>query len=250
MTIDINCDMGESFGNFHIGSDAAIMPFITSANIACGFHGGDAYHIEKTIESALKHGVQIGAHPSYPDLQGFGRRKMNLQKEELKSIIKYQIGALKSLAESQGGSLKYVKPHGALYNSIANDSEEGKTVLEAIKSIDPSLKFMGLAGSGLEAICLDFDIEFIAEAFADRRYEKNGQLRSRYASEAVIHHPETAAEQVRSIIQNKQTITLSGEPVSISAQSFCIHGDNPAAVKILEAIDHILNSNKIQKRAF
>lgn len=250
MKIDINCDMGESFGNFQIGNDAEIMPYITSANIACGFHGGDPYHIEKTIESALKHGVQIGAHPGYPDLQGFGRRKMVLPSGELKSIIKYQVGAVKSLVESHGGKLQYVKPHGALYNSICKDSEEAKTAIGAVKAIDPNLKFMCLAGSQVEAFCKKEGIEFIAEAFADRRYEKDGKLRSRSAPGAVIDNPLTAAGQVLSIIQKKQVATLFGELVAVDAQSICIHGDNANVVKILRQIDSTLEENDIQKSAF
>ena len=170
MTIDINCDMGESYGNHIIGNDALIMPYITSTNIACGFHGGDAYHIEKTIDLALENRVAIGAHPSYPDLQGFGRRKMSLKKDELQSMIKYQVAAVKGMVESKGGKLHHVKPHGALYNSIANDDQEAKQVVEAVKSISPDAFFLGLAGSQLSQICEYYQMKFIAEAFIDRRY--------------------------------------------------------------------------------
>jgi len=147
LTIDLNCDMGESYGNYKIGNDDRIMPYITSCNVACGFHGGDPLQIERTIKNALKHNLQIGAHPSYPDLQGFGRRKMNVPPDELKAIIKYQIAAVKGIAESLGGKLTYVKPHGALYNSAADDKEIVASIVNAIKEIDEELAFLGLAGS-------------------------------------------------------------------------------------------------------
>ena len=167
MQIDLNCDMGESFGNFKIGNDEAIFPFITSTNIACGFHGGDPFHIENTIKNALEHQVSIGAHPSYPDLQGFGRRKMILQKAELKAILKYQIGAIKSMTESLGGTLKYVKPHGALYNMAANDEAETIVIIESIQEIDSDLMLMGLAGSITEKVAKREKIPFVPEAFAE-----------------------------------------------------------------------------------
>jgi len=234
--------MGESFGNFIIGNDNEIFPLITSCNIACGFHGGDPFHIENTLKKAIQHRVRIGCHPSYPDLQGFGRRKMLLKNDELKSIIKYQIAALKSLTESLGGKLIYVKPHGALYNSIAEDMEEAKVVIQSIKEIDKDLALMGLAGSFLEDLAKEKNIEFIAEAFADRRYEKNGKLMSRNKPNAVIKHPLETLEQVLSIIQKEEVKTLENEIVKIQAQSICIHGDNPAAVEILKVLNENLKS--------
>ena len=250
IAIDINCDMGESFGNFQVGNDALLLPHVTSANIACGFHGGDPYHIEKTIDLALENGVAIGAHPSYPDLQGFGRRKMILKKEELQSIIKYQVAALKTLVESKGGKLQHVKPHGALYNSIAADIEEAEYVVEAVKSIAPEVYFMGLAESHVEKVCRNFQMKFIAEAFIDRRYDENGKLVSRNQEGSKIEVPEHAGQQILNMIQNQKVKTIDGQSIAIDAQSFCIHGDNPHALKILFHLNEIFKKNGIQKQAF
>lgn len=249
-SVDINCDMGESFGNFKVGNDEAIFPHITSCNIACGLHAGDPYHIEKTINLALAHNVQIGAHPGYPDLQGFGRRVLPMASAELSSFIKYQVAALQGMVASAGGELKYVKPHGALYNEIANNRVVAETVYSAIKSIDPSLKIMGLAGSHVEEILKEVGMEYIPEAFADRQYEANGKLRSRSLSNAVIQDDVLAAKQVVSIAKEHRTFSLDGVEVQLSAKSFCIHGDNPSVVNILRAIDSSLEQSNIVKKAF
>ncbi|OEK05133.1 5-oxoprolinase subunit PxpA [Roseivirga misakiensis] len=249
-SVDINCDMGESFGNFKIGNDEAVFPHITSCNIACGMHAGDPYHIEKTINMALEHNVQIGAHPGYPDLQGFGRRVLPIAKAELSSYIKYQISALQGMVKSAGGKLAYVKPHGALYNEIAKNETVARTVYSAIESIDPNLKIMGLAGSHVQQILDEMGLDYIPEAFADRYYEVDGKLRSRTLPNAVIQDPEVAASQVLSITVNNQTLSSGGQEVALKARSFCIHGDNPAAVNILTAIDKKLSASNIQKKAF
>lgn len=249
-SVDINCDMGESYGNYTIGNDQAIFPHITSCNIACGMHAGDPYQIEKTIDLAIEHGVQIGAHPGYPDLQGFGRRVLPMLAKELSSFIKYQVAALKGLVESKGHRLTYVKPHGALYNEMAKNKEVAAIVIQAIKSIDSQLRIMGLAGSHVKQVCDGEHMHFIAEAFADRQYEANGQLRPRALEGAVLHDSDKAAEQVLSITENKRTFSLSGEEVKIEAQSFCIHGDNPAAISILEKITEQLELKGISKKHF
>lgn len=236
LPFDLNCDLGESYGRFQVGNDDALFPYLTSCNIACGFHGGDPLHIERTIQKALDHELRIGAHPSYPDLMGFGRRKMQIPPAELRALIKYQVAALKGMVESAGGKLAYVKPHGALYNSMVKDGEEAAAVVEAIQSIDPSLAVMGLAGSPVQAIVESAGMSFIAEGFADRRYTDAGQLVARGTPGAVIADPAVAAEQVRSVVQERKLITQSGKPFPLQADSFCIHGDNPAAVSILRAI--------------
>lgn len=244
--VDLNCDMGESYGRFKVGNDEAVFPFISSSNIACGFHGGDPLHIEQTIKMAMLHKVRIGAHPSYPDLAGFGRRYMTIEADELRAIIKYQISAVKGLVESYNGQLAYVKPHGALYNTAAQDQKVAMTVLKAIQEIDPELHLMGLAGSPIQELAQSLGIPFIAEAFADRMYEPNGQLRARSQPNSVISDPDQAARQVLSIIQKKQVISIDEKPVSVNAQSFCIHGDNPSAVPILQAIHRSFKANGIQ----
>lgn len=248
--IDINCDMGESYGQFIVGNDELIFPYITSCNIACGFHGGDPLHIEKTIKSALKHNVQIGAHPSYPDLAGFGRRAMTLPVNELQAIIKYQVAALKGMVESEGGRLSYVKAHGALYNKAANDEQEAMAVIAAIKKIDPELALMGLSGSKIEQLAIDHKLHFIAEAFADRVYTDEGILMNRNLEGAVIDQPKKAAEQVYSIASKNVVITSSGSSIRLTAKSFCIHGDNPLAVEILKAVHDTASKNNLKIKAF
>lgn len=234
--IDLNCDMGESYGRFQIGNDDALFPYITSCNIACGFHGGDPLHIQLTIEKALEHGLRIGAHPSYPDLMGFGRRKMQLSAAELSALIKYQVAALKGMVESMGGTLSYVKPHGALYNSMVQDAIEAEAVIIAVKAISPKLAVMGLAGSQVHAITERAGMTFIAEAFADRRYHAAGHLVARGESGAVITEADVAAQQVWQMVKQQQVTTVEGKIIKLQADSYCIHGDNPAAVAILKAI--------------
>ncbi len=236
LKIDINCDMGESFGNYIIGNDEAIFPHIDSCNIACGIHAGDPYHIERTIDLAIENNTRIGAHPGYPDLQGFGRRVIPMNQSELSSYIKYQVSALKGMVESKGAKLSYVKPHGALYNEIANNEEVARTVYSAIKAIDNSLAVMGLAGSHVSGILEEMELTYIPEAFADRQYEADGKLRNRSLPQAVIHDGNKAADQVISIAKEGKAYSLEGLEVKLEAESFCIHGDNPAAVEILQEI--------------
>jgi UPF0271 protein len=245
--IDINCDMGESFGNYTIGNDNEIFPHITSCNVACGFHAGDPIHIENTIKSALKHNVRVGAHPGYPDLAGFGRRKMNIPFNELVSIVKYQIAALKSLTESHGGNLDYVKPHGALYNSAAKSKNESKAIVNAILNLDPELKFMGLAGSVMETVAKELGVEFIPEAFADRKYGEDGFLLPRSVPGSVINDADEAASQVLIIVNDRKLVTITGTIKEVNAKSICIHGDNPSAVSILKRISEMFDVHGITK---
>jgi len=245
LSIDINCDMGESYGHFKIGNDQLIIPYITSCNVACGFHGGDPLHIEHTIQSALEHHVQVGAHPSYPDLQGFGRRPMKLSTDELTATVKYQVAAIKGVTESLGGKLQYVKPHGALYNAMAMDEKEALTVIKAIQAIDDQLAIMGLAGSKVEYLAKKMSIPFIREAFADRRYTSAGTLTSRSNKNAVINDPQEAAEQVLSIVQENKVFSDEGKTITIHADSVCIHGDNPKAVDILKSTHSVLTAHQI-----
>ena len=242
--------MGESYGNFRIGNDETIFPYITSCNIACGYHGGDPLCIENTIQNALKHGVQIGAHPGYPDLIGFGRRRMHIPFEELRGMVKYQVAALKSLTESFGGKLKYVKPHGALYNTAADHQEDAQAIAKAVQEIDPALTLMGMAGSCVDHAAKENGLTFVAEAFADRKYEVNGRLRSRAKEGAVIKSAEEAADQVVSIVLDQRVTSHDNQEVKLEAESICIHGDNPSALSILQAIDQKLKANGIEKKSF
>jgi len=238
-SIDINCDLGESYGHFKMGNDDAIFPYISSCNIACGFHGGDPLQIENTIKKALKYEVQIGAHPSYPDLAGFGRRKIDLSHEELKAAIKYQIAALKGMVQSLGGELKYVKAHGALYNSIAHDEREAETFLSAVKEMDSNLAILGLAGSPFQNYCEDNGWQFLREGFLDRRYLQDGRLMARKEKGSVLESVQESIDQLKTIV-NKETVeTSSGTFIPMKVDSLCIHGDNPLAEHILKAIHEL-----------
>lgn len=245
-SVDINCDMGESFGRFRIGQDDGIFPYISSCNVACGFHAGDPKTIESTIEKAIAHGVRIGAHPGFKDLEGFGRRPMEMPAEDLASSLKYQIAAVKGLAESKGSKLSYVKPHGALYNMIAKNEREASVLIQVIKELNWNLDIMGLAGSLIEEMAAAADLPFIREAFADRRYESNGQLRSRSHQDAVIHDPEIAANQVLSMVKKNMIETVGGDSISIEMDSVCIHGDTAEALEILIALHKELPAHGIK----
>lgn len=233
--MDINCDMGESFGNYSMGQDELLFPYINSCNIACGFHAGDPWHIDHTIKLALAHDVAIGAHPSFPDLQGFGRRPMHIPEDELRSIIRYQVAAVKGLVESLGGKLAHVKPHGALYNQMAKDPLLSAGVLKAIISIDASLCVVGLPGSATEEEAQQLGIAFRAEAFADRRYTDEGQLSPRSALNSVLTEQE-AIEQGNLLRTGNPIKTQGGSLLNIEASTLCIHGDHPKAVNIARAL--------------
>jgi len=238
-SIDINCDLGESYGHFIMGNDDAVFPHISSCNIACGFHGGDPLHIEKTIKKALKYNVQIGAHPSYPDLAGFGRRKISLSSEELKATVKYQISALKGMVESLGGELKYIKAHGALYNSIAHNEQEAEMFLSAVKEINPDLAILGLSGSPFQKITESYGFKFIREGFLDRQYQEDGRLMPRKEKGAVLNSTEDSVNQFISIAKEGVVKTSNGKQIPMKVDSLCIHGDNPLAENILKSIHQL-----------
>ncbi len=237
--------MGESLGSTIISQDEKLMPFITSCNIACGFHGGDPKHMQKTIRLAIANNVRIGAHPSYPDLEGFGRRKMDIEPEELKAILIYQISALKGMVECEGGTLSYVKPHGALYNKASIDSSEAQVIISSIKSMDPNLALMGLAGSEMEKAAKEMGVEFIAEAFCDRRYELDGSLMPRSRPDAIVSKVEDVVKQVASIVFDKRVEISVDKFIPIQADSICIHGDNPMALEFVKGIHHLFSPSKV-----
>ncbi|MEM1217991.1 MAG: 5-oxoprolinase subunit PxpA, partial [Bacteroidota bacterium] len=218
-----------------VGNDQAVLPLVSSCNIACGMHGGDPLTIEKTIQRAIALGKRIGAHPSYADLAGFGRRPMQLPKADLMALLRYQIASLKGLCELHGGRLSYVKPHGALYNTAAKDSDLGAWVIEVMQGF-PDLALMGLAGSTLQRQAEQTGVPFLAEAFIDRAYTAKGHLVSRQRVGAVINDPEQAVEQILSMLDRKVVRSMEGVEVSLQADSFCIHGDTPTAVSILTAL--------------
>ena len=234
--VDINCDMGESFGAYRIGSDAAIMPFISSANIACGFHAGDPLVMDATIQLAIEHGVSAGAHPGYPDLQGFGRRSMDLTPEEVEAFTLYQVAALAGFAHARGVELAHVKPHGALYNQAAMDRALAQAITRGVARFSRNLVLVGLAGSMLVEMGVEAGLHTAAEAFADRAYNPDGSLRSRRLPGALIETPQAALEQALRLVKEGVAVTREGQTVTANVDTLCIHGDNPAGPQIAQAL--------------
>lgn len=234
--IDINCDMGESFGPWPMGRDEDIMPYITSANIACGYHAGDPLVMDRTVKLALRHGVALGAHPGLPDLMGFGRRPMKISPEEVEAYVIHQVAALHGFARIHGASLQHVKAHGALYNMAAEDMELATAIARAVKRFDPGLILMGLAGSKLVEAGLDLGLRVAREAFADRSYNPDGTLQSRRIPGSLITDPEAAANQALSIATSGTVLAHDGSQVRLQADSICIHGDTPTALDIARRV--------------
>ncbi|MDQ0454928.1 LamB/YcsF family protein [Rhizobium paknamense] len=234
--IDLNSDLGESYGAWRMGDDAAMLAVVSSANIACGFHAGDPAGIYRTVKAAADRGVVIGAHVSYPDRVGFGRRDLDVTSEELIGDVIYQIGALKGLAAAAGTTARYVKPHGALYNRIAHDPKQGQAVIAAIKAIDPSLVLMGLANAPILDLAQKSGLKTVAEAFADRAYTPKGELVSRREAGAVLHDTQKIADRMVQLAREGTLEAIDGSIIKIEAQSICVHGDSPGAVAIAETI--------------
>ena len=248
--IDINCDMGESYGRLKLADSKMLMPYVSSCNLACGMHGGDYAAIKSSINDALKNNVQIGAHPSFPDFYGFGRRKTNINLDKLKSAIHFQLEYLSLLLDEEGAKMQYVKPHGALYNVLANNKFYAEAFIDCVKQFNPSLKIMGLAGSIFENLLTESNLDFIPEAFADRLYNNEGLLVSRTNPKAVIHEVDQVLIQVLNLVKKHQTISLENIPIKIHCKSICIHGDHPNTVKILKELSIFLMEHKITKKAF
>lgn len=245
LNIDINCDLGESFGAYTIGNDEEVLKFVSSVNVACGYHAGDPLVMEKTVKMALEKGVAIGAHPGYPDLMGFGRRNLSISPEEARSYMIYQIGALKGFVEAYGGKLQHVKPHGALYNTAAVDYGLARAVAEAVYSIDSELIFVGLANSMLTKAAKDVGLKAANEVFADRAYNKDGTLVSRKQPGAVIHDTDFCIDRVLQMIREKTVTAISGETVMIKADTICIHGDNSMALEFASSLSKAIISSQI-----
>nr|WP_312576829.1 5-oxoprolinase subunit PxpA [Sedimentibacter sp.] len=244
--VDLNSDIGESFGDYKLGLDSDVAKHISSANIACGFHAGDPMTMEKTIEIAIKENVAIGAHPGFPDLMGFGRREMKVTKEEAKNYIKYQIGSLWAFAQSKGVKLQHVKPHGALYNMAAKDAELAMAIAEGIYEVDSSLILVGLANSELIYAGKKIGLKVANEVFADRAYNSDGSLVSRKKEGAVIHDAELAISRVVRMVKEGKVSSITGEDISINADTICVHGDNPQAVIFVEKIRGILENEGVE----
>jgi UPF0271 protein len=247
--IDMNSDVGESFGNYKLGLDEDVIALISSANIACGFHAGDPTVMKNTIAIAKKNNVALGAHPGFPDLIGFGRRSMDVSLEEIQDYVTYQIGALQAFAVSQGMKLQHVKPHGALYNMAVGNIEIWDAVAEAIAAFDPHLILFVLAGPGrqdLEAIGVKHGIRIAYEFFGDRAYNPDGSLVSRKLPGAVIHDDQQVADKVLKMVTEGSVICADGSEIQLAADTICVHGDNPAAVKLVKKIREILLTSGVE----
>ena len=243
--IDLNCDMGESFGAWEMGCDAEMMDYVSSVNIACGFHAGDATTIRKTVEIAAEKNVAVGAHPSFPDLQGFGRREMKLSPVEIFDIVLYQISAVKGICEASGAKLHHVKPHGAMYNQAARDEKSAAAIADAVKSLDENLVLYGLSSSFLISEAEKIGLKTASEVFADRTYQTDGSLTPRTQSNALIKDAEQAVSQVLRMI-NGQPAAASGEIIPMKAETICIHGDGENALEFARIINERLRANGIE----
>ena len=248
--IDLNSDLGESYGAWRMGEDETMLGIVSSANVACGFHAGDPAGIWKTVKAAAGKGVSIGAHVSYPDRVGFGRRDLDVTSGELIADVIYQIGALKGMAASAGVAVGYVKPHGALYNRIAHDPIQGQAVIDAIKAIDPSLVLMGLANAPILKLAQASGLKTVAEAFADRAYTPDGQLVSRREQGAVLHDTQLIARRMLQLARQGTLEAIDGSTIAIEAQSICVHGDSPGAVAIAQEIRRAFEADGISVRSF
>jgi len=247
--IDFNCDMGEGFGAWRMGDDIALLDHITSANVACGFHAGDPATIRRTVKAAVEKGVAIGAHPSLPDLQGFGRRPMHVSPEEIYDIIVYQVGAVDAFARACGGRLSHVKAHGALYNMAAKDRALADAVAAAVRDVDRSLVLFGLSGSELIAAAQAAGVTSAAEVFADRSYQDDGSLTPRGRPGAMIEDVDASIEQVRRMVLEGLVRAQSGKDVAVRADTLCIHGDQPGALEFARRIRAALEQHGAEVRA-
>ena len=249
MKIDINCDMGESFGAYTLGLDEEVIKYITSANIACGYHAGDPLVMERTIELAKEHGVSVGAHPGFPDLMGFGRRNIDATLPEIKGYMVYQIGALQAFAKAQGLKVAHVKPHGALYLMAVEDEKISQAVVESIASVDKDLIFVALAGSKGEKMTKigeKVGLRVAYEAFPDRAYTPDGTLVSRRQPGAVIKDPDVVAQRALMMAQEGKVVAIDGKEIPFRPETLCVHGDTPGAVNLVKKIRQALTEAGVE----
>ncbi len=249
-TIDLNADLGEGFGVWQLGDDDAMLDLVTSANVACGFHAGDPAGLARVCRSAAERGVRIGAQVGYRDLAGFGRRFLDVDAEDLFADVVYQIGALQALAHAVGSSVTYVKPHGALYNTIVADAGQAMAVAEAVHAVDPSLPVLGLAGSEFFAAADRLGLRTVPEAFADRAYRADGQLVARREPGSVLHDVDHIADRVVAMIRTGLVAAVDGTSIPIGAESVCVHGDSPGATLIASTLRARLRAEGIELAAF
>jgi UPF0271 protein len=248
--MDLNSDVGESFGRWTLGDDQAMFRSVTSANVACGFHAGDPSVIRSTCRKAAEAGVVIGAHVGYRDLTGFGRRFLDIDPNELADDVVYQIGALQALAAAEGARVKYVKPHGGLYNAIVHHTAQARAVVDAVKSVDPGLPIMGLPGSEVLRLAEAAGLRAVPEAFADRAYTPEGTLVSRSLPGSVLEDPAEVAEHVLRMATESAVRAVDGSILKIRAESICVHGDSPGAVAMAAAVKSALSGAGVSLAAF
>jgi UPF0271 protein len=247
MHIDLNSDMGESFGAYTIGADEEILRWVTSANVACGWHGGDPHVIRQTVARAKALGVAVGAHPSYPDLLGFGRRPMQITRQEARDYVLYQVGALRAFVEAAGLTLQHVKPHGAIYNVAAKDRELSLGIAEAVKDAGGDLILMGLPDSEMLKAAQEVGVRIAREAFGDRAYNEDGSLVSRKIAGSLITDPDRVAERVIGLAQGRVT-AITGKEIQFQAETICLHGDTPGAATIARRVRERLEKEGAQVR--
>jgi len=247
--IDLNCDMGESFGPWKMGNDFAILEHVTSANIACGFHAGDPQTMREVVRAALEKGVMVGAHPGFPDLVGFGRRNLQATPAEVYAMVVYQVGALAGFAAAAGGRLNHVKAHGALYNMAARDCALAEAIAQAVHDVDAGLVLFGLAGSEMLAAADRLGVPCAAEVFGDRTYQDDGSLTPRRQAGAMIEDVEVSAAQVTRMALQGMVRSTSGKDVPVKADTLCVHGDQPGALAFVRRIRAELAAAGIQVRA-
>ncbi|MFF2053013.1 LamB/YcsF family protein [Leifsonia sp. NPDC058194] len=249
-SVDLNCDLGESFGAWTMGDDDALLDVVTSANVACGFHAGDAATMLATCRTALARGVTVGAHVSYRDLAGFGRRSMDVPPRELHAETLYQLAALAGIARVAGTRVAYVKPHGALYNRIVRDTAQARAVAEAVAAFDPSLALLGLAGSEIERAASDAGLRFVREAFVDRAYRADGTLVPRTEPGAVLHGDSEIAHRALRLVTEGRVVAADGTDIPVEVDSLCVHGDSPGAVEMARAVRGRLDAAGVVVGAF
>lgn len=250
MRIDLNADLGESFGAWTMGDDDAMLSVVTSANVACGFHAGDPRTMRRTVARAVERGVRIGAHVSYRDLAGFGRRFLDVDPEDLTADVLYQIGALEAVCRAAGGRVAYVKPHGALYNAIVDHAGQAFAVVEAVRSYERSLPLLGLPGGVAESLAREAGVPTVAEAFADRAYTPSGTLVARGRPGAVLTDPGQVAARMLRLATTGEVVAVDGSVLTMRADSICVHGDSPDAVRMARAVRAALESAGVSVEAF
>lgn len=250
LAVDLNCDLGESYGAWRLGDDAALLSLVSSANVACGFHAGDPTAIRQTTATAAAEAVTIGAHVGYPDLAGFGRRFMDMSPESLADAVLYQIAALEGFARAAGQHVAYVKPHGALYNTVVHHVSQARAVVRAAKTFDPSLKILGLPGSVLLAAAGEEGLGVVTEAFADRAYTPEGTLVSRSEPGSVLSDVEHVARRATRIVTHGEVEAIDGSIIDLDVDSLCIHSDSPGAVEMAHAVRAGLTAEGVEIRAF